>query len=708
VSHDWRNDAATDIEKAKLSFFGCTWDDGITRGQASDAIKQCVRMFPDRDMDYQKLPAGEEHLAILRSLGVAPEETGDFLTIAQAERLISDVQTKRFTAEFMPIKGRIERSLVVTDDDFEAIEYLKKKYDIELTLEGNFAAFRSAFLIEVKHQLPEPISVDLMLDDCEMAYYSVPTTWHQVFTRGGFADTKAVAQGVLYVTSERLVFCGFSRNASVSLKKILSCRYYSDFLKVDKTTGRSDLFSMTVAEARYVGALIRALKQQSKAPEVVERWGQSDADVGRVRQEDLCDFRRRLVSLLASKYGLHLHGPGGFEPATESLYDSRRRVMSLLREKYGLHLHDQAESEIQSLDINTPQYVTCRCQHCDGGIEFDAGGFQAGIRVQCPHCGLQTEIFIPAGSQLTPVARGLTGRRKMCSNLSKLTEETIRKRTKAGDTPLHRAAKEGRIREIPPHLLKIELFMVKNGAGDTPLHIAAKQGHLDQVPRQFLTKDTLTISTSPHYAPASVYTTGSGYKARTVTALHIAVSSGHAEQIPKEFMTPEFLSIPATGYRWTVLHYLAMRNQLDLVPDNYAHSEMWSLKNHDGLTPREVLESKIASDAYIAGVRDEPATEKQKEKLRWFGSTWDDGITKGQASDAIDECVKRFPEKDLEYYNRPATEEQREQLKSYGKDPDKCRGKPRRQPLTYGEAKEWIRECFLSRRARNERKFFGP
>ena len=48
------------------------------------------------------------------------------------------------------------------------------------------------------------------------------------------------------------------------------------------------------------------------------------------------------------------------------------------------------------------RYVTCRCQHCDKGIEFDASEFNKGENrtVECPHCHLETIIFVPP----TPVA----------------------------------------------------------------------------------------------------------------------------------------------------------------------------------------------------------------------------------------------------------------------------------------------------------------
>ncbi len=60
--------------------------------------------------------------------------------------------------------------------------------------------------------------------------------------------------------------------------------------------------------------------------------------------------------------------------------------MSLLREAENMN-----QLDYQRL----PNYVTCRCQHCDKGIEFDASLFQAGTMITCPHCGIETVLFVP-------------------------------------------------------------------------------------------------------------------------------------------------------------------------------------------------------------------------------------------------------------------------------------------------------------------------
>ena len=40
-------------------------------------------------------------------------------------------------------------------------------------------------------------------------------------------------------------------------------------------------------------------------------------------------------------------------------------------------------------------YVTCPCQYCDERIEFDAESFQPEQSIPCPHCGLDTVLFVP-------------------------------------------------------------------------------------------------------------------------------------------------------------------------------------------------------------------------------------------------------------------------------------------------------------------------
>ncbi|HWX22409.1 MAG TPA: hypothetical protein VN578_21115 [Candidatus Binatia bacterium] len=194
---------------------------------------------------------------------------------------------EHFMREFEPIKKRMEDTLLMTDDDLAAIDQLKKKYNATLTLEGNAQIFREIYVIESTGKLPPPIVTSLMLGEKETAYYAVITTWHQtrVHTHGysgssvsiptgikgvsfGFGqytpikteDLTPLSVGTLYVTSARLLFEGETRNTSITFKRIVDCHIYADALRVEKGTGKPDYFPMTPPQARYIVALIGALK----------------------------------------------------------------------------------------------------------------------------------------------------------------------------------------------------------------------------------------------------------------------------------------------------------------------------------------------------------------------------------------------------------------------------------------------------------------
>lgn len=287
------------------------------------------------------------------------------------------------------------------------------------------------------------------------------------------------------------------------------------------------------------------------------------------------------------------------------------------------------------------------------------------------------------------------------SNLTKLTEETIRAKTKSGDTPLHRAAREGQFDLVPSHLLSVELFLVANNYGETPLHVAAKHGHLNQVPIEFLTQKTLTCRRSSPDFPNGLYFTAAGKEAYTRTVLHVAAECKHIGQIPREYLTPPYLGLTASAFEKTLLEYIYENGQLDLIPDINSNKEIWRLRNGYGQTLHDVIAANLTAkkerEAYIAQVRSEPITDKQKVKLQWFGYQVKKGMTKGEAHDAIDECIRLNPEKEKEYQNRPATPEQWKELHKLGHR-DKT-------PLTYSEARNEIDELEFGERMDGFRQY---
>ena len=198
------------------------------------------------------------------------------------------VLTGRFTTEFEPIKNRMESSFVLTDSDLGEIETLKKKYNVNLTLGGTAPLFRAIYLLEAKHELPQPIRVDVFLEPNETCYFEIATTWHQSrvqthgyagasisvptgirgvrFRFGGYTPVRSesitpLASGTLFVTSKRLLFTGGARSTSIPLKKVVDGHVYLDSVKIDKNSGKPDSFSMNAAQARFILSLVDVLKE---------------------------------------------------------------------------------------------------------------------------------------------------------------------------------------------------------------------------------------------------------------------------------------------------------------------------------------------------------------------------------------------------------------------------------------------------------------
>jgi hypothetical protein len=67
------------------------------------------------------------------------------------------------------------------------------------------------------------------------------------------------------------------------------------------------------------------------------------------------------------------------------------------------------------------------------------------------------------------------------------------KADETGYTPLHEAAVQGHLDQVPAELLTVENMTMWNWLGVTPIHSAAKYGHLDQVPRDVITVDTMLL-----------------------------------------------------------------------------------------------------------------------------------------------------------------------------------------------------------------------
>lgn len=212
------------------------------------------------------------------------EKMASHLKLSVAD--LSEIRKKRALDEFDQIRKRIEKSMWLTDADDEAFAKIGRKYDLNIRRDGFADIYRSIYLLEAKHQLPDPVKVKIPLKSGESCYFKLDTVWHQprVQTKGysgasvsipsgikgvrfrvGSAtpiraeEITPLSEGTVYVTNSKIIFVGTSRSTTIPYGKIVGSEPFSDSVKLEKATGRPDYFSMNAAQSRFVVGLLSLL-----------------------------------------------------------------------------------------------------------------------------------------------------------------------------------------------------------------------------------------------------------------------------------------------------------------------------------------------------------------------------------------------------------------------------------------------------------------
>jgi len=202
---------------------------------------------------------------------------------------ITKLRLKEFEEAIIPFKARIYQTAYVTDDDLDFLRALSHKLDLKIEQDPLVKICRHIYLMEVKKENPlvPSSSAELMLDKGEKLYLSMPSGWSQIRVKtSGYAGLSLslptgirgvrfrlgqltplrneqltlLAEGVLHITSKRLLFIGDRRNTTVTFGRIVGTSLFSDAVEIEKSTGRSDYFVMTALYGRYVSAVIQLLK----------------------------------------------------------------------------------------------------------------------------------------------------------------------------------------------------------------------------------------------------------------------------------------------------------------------------------------------------------------------------------------------------------------------------------------------------------------
>lgn len=142
---NWRNEPATEDQQTRLRFFGCTWDEGITAGQASDALEECARQFPSEQIEVEKwcqqleeAKNRAERKQIIqensRTLGIVEAARRAAETWRTLEELDRAAKSGDHLAQFT-LGMRLLMGWEVLKDDQEAVNWFRKSAE-----QGNSAA----------------------------------------------------------------------------------------------------------------------------------------------------------------------------------------------------------------------------------------------------------------------------------------------------------------------------------------------------------------------------------------------------------------------------------------------------------------------------------------------------------------------------------------------------------------------------------------
>jgi len=141
MNADWRENPATEQQKEKLRFFECAWEGEITAGQASDALEQCAKEYPDAEAAFNGLPATENQKLKLRFFGCTWD--GD-ISASQARDALAEC-----ARQFPDAEASWQNSRHATEEQKDKLRFFGCTWTGEITAEQ-----ASNALMECAKQFP--------------------------------------------------------------------------------------------------------------------------------------------------------------------------------------------------------------------------------------------------------------------------------------------------------------------------------------------------------------------------------------------------------------------------------------------------------------------------------------------------------------------------------------------------------------------------
>ncbi|MDH3327399.1 MAG: hypothetical protein OEM38_11880 [Gammaproteobacteria bacterium] len=202
-----------------------------------------------------------------------------------------EVRKQFLDKEIFPIISRIRETRRYSPEDEKELLSLKKAHRVNALFEDElFARYRLLWEIENTGSFElKPIATDLRLKKNEECYFAACATWKQekrvkehrgyiggsigirvakgITLRVGRAvpvydeydDIASISDGTLYVTNKKIVFLGHKKSTNITFTRLANYQLYRDTIKVIKTSGKPDIFSLDEDDILYLDALLQSI-----------------------------------------------------------------------------------------------------------------------------------------------------------------------------------------------------------------------------------------------------------------------------------------------------------------------------------------------------------------------------------------------------------------------------------------------------------------
>lgn len=263
ASRPWTEIHAGHVEQA-LRAHGVT---SMDRERARALYGKAVAAFTNDDRLHDA-----EHAALqcLRNLlGVRDDEAGRALEAILKRRWQDAVSDRRLSPDERQSLDALARNLGIrVDIDAATQAQLDRFHWYWLMEQGTFPEVAASIALhrgEICH-FAAPAEMYEMRTETQRVYYGGPSVririMKGVYYRAGSTSAHRVTRdvlrhidsGTLYVTSKRVIFDGARKNTTIRLANVLSIVPYSDGVEVEKTSGRSPIF--TVGDAEWLMVLL--------------------------------------------------------------------------------------------------------------------------------------------------------------------------------------------------------------------------------------------------------------------------------------------------------------------------------------------------------------------------------------------------------------------------------------------------------------------